>query len=67
MKTHHQVGVHIHFKLSLWFRVVLELGSALFSIVVPLREWGSSSGEVPGVGSLLPACTSTDAATFFGI
>ena len=40
---------------------------ALFSIVVPLREWGSSLGEVPGVGSLLPACTSTDAATFFGI
>ena len=77
MKTHPQVGVHIHFKPSLWFRVVLELGegrgtkegrrsSVLFSILYLYESERVVCEKCRGVGALLPACTSTDAAKFFG-
>ena len=61
-----------------WFRVALEWGegrgtqegrrsSALFSILYLYESEGVVREKCRGVGSLLPACTSMDAATFFGI
>ena len=61
-----------------WFRVVLEWGegrgtqegcrsSALFSILYLYKSERVVREKCRGVGILLPACTSTDAATFFGI
>ena len=78
MRTHHQVGVHIHFKSSLGLELSLEYGegrgtqegcrsSALFSIWYLYESEGLVREKCRGVGILLPACTSTDAATFFGI
>ena len=80
MKTHHQVGVQIHqvliFKPPLVFRVMLAKGkgrgtqegrrsSALFSILYLYDSERVVREKCRGVGSLLPACTPTDAATFF--
>ena len=59
-----------------WFRVVLEWGegrgtqegrwySALFSIFYLYESEGVVREKCQIVGILLPACTSTDAATFF--
>ena len=60
-----------------WFRVVLELGEGrgtqegrrslvLFSILYLYESERVVREMCPGVGALLPACTSTDAVTFFG-
>ena len=64
-------------KPPLWFIVVLAQGegrgtqegrrsSALFSILYLYESERLVREKCRGVGSLLPACTSTDAATFFG-
>ena len=81
MKTHHQVGVQIHqmlnFKPPLVFRVMLASGegrgtqegrrsSALFSILYLYESERVVREKCRGIGILLLACTSMDAATFFG-
>ena len=66
------------FKPSLAFRVVLEQGqgrgtqeghrlSVLFSILYLYESEGVVQEKCQDVGTLLPACTSMDVATFFGI